>query len=195
VSPRANVSGLAMMPVLYFKPPNEELHVSDPADFGDFYQAQYRRVLALAAAIVGNRAEAEDIAQEAFSRALGRWARLRDDYEAPDAWVRCVAVRLAVDAHRRQWRIRRLFQRLTTYSTSDSESLRENLSSTPVGEALMRLPVRQREVWVLHYVADLSVDTIAREHKIPLGTVKDRLAAGRHRLGEELQKDEARDGR
>lgn len=69
-------------------------------EFEDFYQASYGRVVALLLAVLGNRQEAEDAAQEAFTRALARWPRL-STYEVPEAWVRQVALRLAVDSGRR----------------------------------------------------------------------------------------------
>ncbi len=56
----------------------------------------------------------------------------------------------------------------------------------PLGAALRQLPMREREVVVLHYLADLSVEEIARERGLPAGTVKTRLAAGRRRLEQEL---------
>ncbi len=50
-------------------------NVPVPADeFEDFYEASYGRVVALVAAMVGDRYQAEDIAQEAFARALTRWS-------------------------------------------------------------------------------------------------------------------------
>ena len=55
----------------------------------------------MVAAIVGSKHEAEDIAQEAYARALSRWHRVRD-YDLPDAWVRQVAVRIAIDSGRRR---------------------------------------------------------------------------------------------
>ena len=58
-------------------------------DFAEFYEASYRRMVALVAAIVGDRYQAEDIAQEAFA-ALTRWQRIAR-YDAPEAWVRRVA--------------------------------------------------------------------------------------------------------
>jgi DNA-directed RNA polymerase specialized sigma24 family protein len=81
-------------------------------EFEDFYQASYGRVVALLLAVLGNRQEAEDAAQEAFTRALARWPRL-STYEVPEAWVRQVALRLAVDSGRRFHRATRLLARLT----------------------------------------------------------------------------------
>jgi RNA polymerase sigma-70 factor (ECF subfamily) len=53
--------------------------------------------------------------------------------------------------------------------------------------ALRRLPLAQREVLVLHYVAELAVERIAVELRLPVGTVKSRLARGRAALAHELQ--------
>ena len=45
-------------------------------DFEDFYAANYGKITALVAAVIGDRHEADDIAQEAFARALARWPRV-----------------------------------------------------------------------------------------------------------------------
>jgi RNA polymerase sigma-70 factor (ECF subfamily) len=60
------------------------------------------------------------------------------------------------------------------------------LASTALGVALMRVPLRQREMLVMHYLADLPVEAIAHDCGVPVGTVKTRLAAGRQRLEREL---------
>jgi RNA polymerase sigma-70 factor (ECF subfamily) len=161
-----------------------------PADdeFEHFYQANYRRIVAVVAAVLGNTAEAEDVAQEAFARALARWPRI-SGYDLPEAWVRRVALRLAVDSGRRLGRIRRLTARLAAAAPAEAGSGAyppDPLQSTELTAALLRVPLRQREVLVLHYLADLPVEVIARERGVPPGTVKTRLAAGRRRLEREL---------
>lgn len=70
------------------------------AGFEEFYQAHYGRMVALITAVIGDRAEAEDVVQDAFARALARWGRL-SGYDLPEAWVRRVALRIAVDSGRR----------------------------------------------------------------------------------------------
>jgi RNA polymerase sigma-70 factor (ECF subfamily) len=56
-------------------------------DFPAFYAASYARIVGLVIVLLGERAEAEDIAQEASARALRRWPQIRT-YDAPEAWVR-----------------------------------------------------------------------------------------------------------
>ena len=80
-------------------------------DFAEFYEASYGRVVALVAAMVGDRHQAEDIAQEEFARALTRWTRI-SRYDLPEAWVRRVALRLTIDAGRRMRRAASLSVRL-----------------------------------------------------------------------------------
>src|SRR5215469_6196165 len=154
------------------------------ADFGEFYQGCYSRVVTLVAVLLGDRHEAEDVAQDAFARALGRWPLLRT-FDVPEAWVRKVAFRLAIDASRRMRRQRLLSRRIAGASTRDGHVAAppgEHLQYPEVAAALARLPMTLREVIVLHYVADLPVEQIARECGMSSGTVKSRLVAGRRRL-------------
>ena len=165
-------------------------------EFEDFYQASYGRVMALLLAVVGDRQEAEDAVQEAFARALARWPRL-STYDLPEAWVRQVALRLAVDSGRRLRRSIRLSARLRGARPAQAPEPGEGVAFSALGSALMRLPLREREVLVLHYFADMTAERIAAERGLPAGTVKARLVAGRRHLERELVGDpeEARDAR
>jgi DNA-directed RNA polymerase specialized sigma24 family protein len=60
-------------------------------------------------------------------------------------------------------------------------------SATALSVALIRLPLAQRQVLVLYYLADLPVEQIARDCGISVGTVRNRLAAARDRLERELK--------
>jgi RNA polymerase sigma-70 factor, ECF subfamily len=160
-----------------------------PGGFPEFYQAYYWRIAGLITAVLGSRSEAEDVTQEAFARALARWPRI-SRYDLPEAWVRRVAMRLAVDSTRRVRRAERLAARVAAQPRAylaDGLSA-DPLPSTRLTEALLRVPLPQREVLVLHYLADLPVEVIARDRQLSAGTVKSRLAAGRRRLEQELRK-------
>jgi len=159
--------------------------VASSDDFREFYQASYGRTVATVAALVGSRHDAEDIAQEAYARALARWTWLRG-FDLPDAWVRKVAVRLAIDSSRRSRSRLATALRLAALRQPQPPQPEDDLRYTPLGVALLDLPITERQVLVLHYLADLPVDAIARECGLPTGTVKTRLAAGRRHLAERL---------
>ena len=69
-------------------------------EFTAFYDATWPRTVACAYAMTGTLSDAEDLAQEAYSKAWLRWSSLRA-YDDPGAWVRQVATRLAVSRWRR----------------------------------------------------------------------------------------------
>jgi len=150
-------------------------------DFAEFYEANYGRTVALVAAMVGSRHEAEDVAQEAFARALTQWPLLRR-YDLPEAWVRKVALRIAVDSGRRMRRNFATAARIAVLRQPTEPEPSDSLTFSALGAALRELPIREREAIVLYYVADLSIEAIARESGLPVGTVKTRLAAGRRHL-------------
>ena len=161
-------------------------------EFAEFYEASYGRVVALVAALVGERHQAEDIAQEAFARALTRWPRI-SRYDLPEAWVRRVALRLTIDAGRRTRRAASLSVRLGLHERlglHDRHVPDDPLATTALSVALLRLPLRLRQVIVLHYLADLPVAEIARDCGISAGTVRNRLAAARDRLERELKESD-----
>jgi RNA polymerase sigma-70 factor, ECF subfamily len=153
--------------------------------FEEFYQASYGRTVALVAAMTGSRHEAEDVAQEAFARALARWSRLRD-YDLPEAWVRKVALRIVIDSGRRRRRNLAAAVRLAAQRRQEGPEPADDLKYTPLGVALLGLPLHQRQVIVLHYVADLPVSVIAAECGLPVGTVKTRLFVARRHLEQQL---------
>ena len=150
--------------------------------FEEFFAATYGRLMGLLFAFLHDRAQAEDVVQDALASALLRWPVLRR-YHDPEAWVRMVAFRRAIDHRRRTARQLRAVLRLGPPP-----------SAPPVGaehvdlvRALRRLPLAQREVLVLHYVAELAVERVASELRLPVGTVKSRLARGRAALAHQLQ--------
>lgn len=140
------------------------------------YERVCPRLVAALTAIGGNRADAEEIAQEAFVTLVEKWSRVRT-YDDPEAWLRLVAVRRLVSRLRRRDVARRGLQRLiattrTVVAASEGQRL-------DVERALDRLPVPQRAVVVLHHGLDLPVAQVADLLGVPIGTVKSRLQRAR----------------
>nr|MDT0662756.1 SigE family RNA polymerase sigma factor [Micromonospora sp. DSM 115978] len=150
----------------------------DPDSFDEFYRATSPRLLGYAIALTGNRAEAEDIVQEAYARAWRQWRTLVG-HPSPEAWVRLVTSRLTTDRWRRLHGLRNtLARRGPVADVTDAPGEDTVLL---VG-ALRQLPTHHRRALALHYLYDLSVDQIATELTVPAGTVKSWLSRGRASL-------------
>jgi RNA polymerase sigma-70 factor, ECF subfamily len=152
-------------------------------EFEELYTSAFGRLVGQLFLVTGDLHEAEEVVQEAFTRAAGRWQQLRD-YELPETWVRRVAINLATDGRRR---VRR---RLAVLSQLDAEATAVvppiSVDGLAVAAALATLPRRQRQVVVLHHVLDLPVQEVARQLAVPVGTVKSRLARARSALAVQL---------
>jgi len=125
----------------------------------------------------GNRADAEEIAQEAFVRLLERWHHVAE-YDDPRAWLRQVATRMLISRARRRTVARLALPKLRGQETSAPPSG----DRLDLAAALATLPIGWRAVVLLHYVDDLPVDQIADQLRIPVGTVKSRLSRSRTAL-------------
>jgi RNA polymerase sigma-70 factor, ECF subfamily len=153
------------------------------ADYDVLYRDSYLRLVTQLVPVAGSVAEAEDVVQEAFFRAAQRWPAIRD-YDSPEAWVRRVALNLALSSLRRARRAAASVllwgRELEPAAVAGPES--SHLDRTVVVQAMRALPPRYRVVLALHYLADLDAQEIAEELGVPYPTVRTRLALGRRRL-------------
>ena len=146
-------------------------------EYDAFYADSFRRVVGQIYAMCGNLAEANDCVQEAFVRAWDK-RRTLDPDQAPEAWVRTVAYRLAVS----RWRRARKALLPPDRSAERPVPSEPDVTRIALARALRQIPVEQRRVIVLHHLCDLSVADIAAEVGAPVGTVKARLSRGRAAL-------------
>jgi len=148
------------------------------AGFDAFYATTSGRVLGQLYVLTGDMATAEDAVAEAYTRAWQRWAVV-SSCDAPEAWVRTVATRVAVSAWRKA-RNRLLAHRRSAPAPVDPTRHRADLVA--LAGALRAIPESQRRAVVLHHLADLPVAEIAREMDVAEGTVKSWLSRGRRAL-------------
>lgn len=157
-------------------------------EFDQFYSGAYRPLVIQLYALTGDRAQAEDVAQEAFVRAWLNWGRI-SAYEEPHAWIRKVGFRIAVS----RWRRARKLARLLVTLAEPQEVPGPGPLSVTLVSALRTLPVPQRRALVLHYMCGLSVAAIAEEEGVREGTVKSRLSRGRAALSKLLNDEPVRE--
>jgi RNA polymerase sigma-70 factor (ECF subfamily) len=135
--------------------------------FSAFYAGCYPRLVAEMTIVVGTRDDAEDIVQEAFSRALVRWGRI-SAYEEPQAWVRRVAINLATSRFRSLRRRIHLQERLRSGGAAEPPSP----EWVDVQRILVQLPLRQRTALVLSTLVGMSTEEIASEMGVQPATVR-----------------------
>lgn len=150
-----------------------------PDDFPAAFAQLYPRARTVAYRILGDRADAEDAAAEAMTRALMSWRRV-GRLEHREAWILRVAANVAVDMCRRR---RPLSMRSDPISDpAEAATLRLGLAT-----ALASLPRRQRQVIVLQHLVGLPQPEVAQAMGLSLGSVKRHshrgLAGMRKRLG------------
>lgn len=150
------------------------------ADFSEFYAANFHSLVVQLLAQTGDLAEAQDVVQEAFCRALDRWSRLAT-YDDPAAWIRRVAWNLATSRWRRV-RSAMIFARRQREEPVPGPSP----DRVALVAAIAKLSPQQQRVIVLYYVADLTVPAIAAELTVAEGTVKSWLSRARAALAVEL---------
>jgi RNA polymerase sigma factor (sigma-70 family) len=138
------------------------------------YDAHAVSMIRIALIMLGDRAAAEDVVQDAFFGLYRRWSKLSDRANAL-AYVRSSVLNGCRDALRRQARRDRR-DRAAARSWQDERSA-EALAL--IGEdhrrilaAVRRLPDRQREALLCRFYLDMSEEETARAMRISQGTVK-----------------------
>ncbi len=150
-----------------------------PPDFASFYDASrdaIRRALALT---IGDVAAADEAVDEAMTRALASWEKIRG-YENPEGWVYRVGLNWARGLYRK-----RRYEILTQIEP-DSSSAEMSLPDSDVIAAVGRLSLRLRAVVVARYYLDWSTAETAEALQVPEGTIKSRLSRALGRLAMEL---------
>lgn len=154
--------------------------------FDAFYVRELPAIVRLAFALVGCRTVAEDLAQDAFFDAYRRWQQL-GGYDKPGAWVRRCVLNRAVSARRRRAvQLRYLVGATRDVDRAESAPVRDEA----LWDEVRRLPRRQAQTVVLHYVEQRSTVEIAALLGISQASVKTHLQRARNTLAQRLEHDE-----
>ncbi len=163
---------------------------SGDGGFDEFFESTYPRVVRALTAGLGDRAEAEDAAQEAFAKALVRWSRVRA-MERPDGWVFIVASRGARRALARADRLNGSVGHASTgvagagavAAPGPGEEAGHGLTE---GGLLDGLTPRERLAVLLRFHEDLKLADVAQAMGCRVGTVKATLHSALTKLRAQL---------
>lgn len=137
------------------------------------------RAVRLLLHLLGNRAAAEDVAQEAFIRgylALERYRPPSHQAASPFwAWFRIIATRLAFN-HRRDAGTRRRYESLVEQTCSALMAISDR---QVLEQVLAGMSYPYREILILRHVEEMSVHEVAEQLGIGLSAAKMRLLRAR----------------
>ncbi len=163
---------------------------SPEAGLGERIVENQRRVFQIAYSVLGNAADAEDVAQEAFLRACQKFALLREA-EKFRGWVNRIVFRLALNrqrSHRRRlardtaWQMTETRTMVDGAMDADKHVLLDRLR----GE-IERLPEKLRTVLQLSLAEEMEAADVGAVLGIPEGTVRSRLHMARKLLLEVMK--------
>lgn len=165
----------------------------DHEAFGQLIDRHASRIITLAYRMVGDRAEAEDLAQEAFLTAFKALSTFRSDAKF-STWLYRIAANKCKD-----WlRAKRPgmgqqdvdIDELLDMQVADEQTPERLLSQQQVGreleQAILRLPPLYREAFVLKHVEGLSYEEMEAVLGVQGDTLKMRVYKGRLQLSREL---------
>ena len=169
----------------------------DPELLDRLIEQYQHRLLRYLLFLTGRREVAEDLFQETWMRVLVRGAQYNGKARF-DTWLFTIARNLVIDLSRKRTMASldemneqneddRPFE-ITAEGPSPLAQFQTKEDSAEVGEVLLTLEPSHREVLVLRFYEELSLEEIATMTQAPLSTVKSRLYRGLASLKPELEK-------
>lgn len=163
---------------------------SPPPGFSEFVLGRSGALFRTAVLLTRDSHSAQDLVQDALTRAWASWDRIEG---RPEAYVRQILLRRFISDRRRRWHGERATENLPERPVHDRTTatvdLQDEVSDAlPLGDAVADLPPRQRAVVVLRYYHDYTEAQTAQTLGIAVGTVKSqhRKALATLRVSEHL---------
>src|SRR6266852_911905 len=161
--------------------PKTKFTPGSEADFELLYQTSYGKILGTLTAMLGDRAAAEDCAQDAFERAYRKWSSWKPIAPA-EAWVHRIAINAAV-SHQRKMRLREVGEVIRRIGRPGlGPDPQDCIEWRDLADALAKLPPKQAAAIVLRHYHGYTNRAIAQSLGIPERTVASRLAMAKDRL-------------
>ena len=136
--------------------------------------------------ILGNKDDAQDIAQDAFLRCWKKQDSLPDVLNLK-AWIFKVAINAAKDLRKSAWKRKTRTMpeedvMMYKNAVSPLESLQENEMVAQLRTALMDLRPEEKEVFLLRQNAEMTYEQIAETANRPVGTIKTQMRSALQKL-------------
>ncbi|MDM5196943.1 RNA polymerase sigma factor SigW [Fictibacillus enclensis] len=149
--------------------------------------------------MVGDRHEAEDLAQEAFVRAFVNIDKYSGSYKF-STWLYRIATNLCIDRLRKRkpdysmdaeipgTEGATLYSQVADADPLPEEEVEEKEKHDHLQQEIMKLPEKYRTAILLKYIEDMSLEEISSVMDLPVPTVKTRIHRGREALKKAYKK-------
>lgn len=155
----------------------------ESAQFEELVRKHHVQVISLCLSILGDRAAAEDAAQDAFVKAFRSWQDFKGE-AAFGTWMHRIATNVCLDALRREKR--RAESPLEAAEAAPAKDVPFEAQEL-AARLLSELPEEQRVAVVLRETQGFSYEEIAEAMGTTLDSVKARLKRARQTLEERLR--------
>ena len=163
----------------------------DEGAFAEWYDATSARAFGLAVRVLRDRAQAEEVTQEAYLECWRHAARFDPAKGSAISWLLTIVHRKAVDRVRSAEASSRRdraysHQEQSVDHDSTAEAATSSLEATRVRAALSDLTLKQRQAVELAFLGGYTHTEVARMLDLPIGTAKTRIRDGLIRLRDAL---------
>ena len=164
-----------------------------------FISDNLRRIFLLIYRIVGNVADAQDLTQEAFIKALQRQDQLKDIDKAAH-WLSRIASNTAIDFLRRNGKVNfceidSLVEPLSEPSESPEQAVLRSENRAYLEQGLTVLTERERTALLLRDVEGLAAEEVAEQMNCSKATVRSHIANARIKFKRYVERGRRQAGR
>lgn len=159
----------------------ERMQLGDEDAFAELYRLHFDRLYRYCLYRLGEPHEAQDIAQEAFTRAWVNAGRLQGDYRFYP-WLRTIAGNLCTDVGRRRARVQPAPVVDPGSTDGGQEHIVDRVDLTLLEQAMSRLPERHRRVLEMREADGLTYEQLADQTGSTVGSVESLLWRARQGL-------------
>ena len=166
----------------------------DRVAFAEFYDRHSTLMFSVAAKILNDAGEAEDVLQETFVQIWEKAKNFDPALGKASSWV-CILVRnRAIDRIRASQRRSRLaeaagaeFSIIAEADDTANDGVHGRENAKLIQSAIVGLPAEQRHAIELAFFSGLTQDEISKKLNAPLGTIKARIRRGLLKLRDQLE--------
>ncbi|HVA73609.1 MAG TPA: sigma-70 family RNA polymerase sigma factor [Acidimicrobiales bacterium] len=159
----------------------ERVQLGDEDAFAELYRRHHDRLYRYCLYRLGEAHEAQDVVQEAFTRAWVSAGRLQGDLRFYP-WLRTIAGNLCTDVGRRRARVQPAPAVDTGSTEGGQEQIIDRVDLTLLEQAMSRLPERHRQILEMREAEGLTYEQLADQTGTTVGSVESLLWRARQGL-------------